>query len=73
MEFLFVKNKGHNPNYTEDAVKYLGEFGQARAGLVCKKNLSKEEKAQFVSLYDWERMTAQDGDIWQKIFEHLDN
>ena len=73
IDFLFVKNKGHNPNYTEDAVKYLGEFGKARAKLARKKNVSKEEKAQFVASYDWERMTAQDDAVWQKIFEHLDN
>ena len=73
IKFLLVENKGHNPNYTEDAVKYLGEFSRARAKLVRKKNLSKEEKARFVASYNWERMTAQDNDVWQKIFEHLDN
>ena len=73
VEFLFVSNKGHNPNFTEDAVKYLGEFGAARAKLARKKNLTKEEKARFVASYDWERMTAQDDSVWQKIFDHLDN
>ena len=73
VKFLLVENKGHNPNYTEDAVKYLGEFSQARAKLVRKKNVSKEEKARFVASYNWERMTAQDNNVWQKIFEHLDN
>ncbi len=73
VDFLFVKNKGHNPNYTEDAVKYLGEFSEARAKFARKKNVSREEKAQFVASYDWERMTAQDDAVWQKIFEHLDN
>ena len=73
VKFLFVQNKGHNPNYTEDAVRYLGEFGKARAKLARKKNASKEEKARFVASYDWERMTAQDESVWQKIFDHLDN
>ena len=66
VEFLFVKNKGHNPNYTEDAVTYLGEFGEARTKLLRKKNVTQEEKAQFVASFDWERMTAQDDDVWQK-------
>ena len=26
IKLLLVSNKGHNPNYTEDAVKYLGEL-----------------------------------------------
>ena len=73
VEFLFVHNKGHNPNYTEDAVRLLGEFSKARAKLTRKKNLSKEEKVRFVASFDWKAMTAQDGDIWQKIFAHLDN
>ena len=73
IDFLLVKNKGHNPNYTEDAVRYLGEFGKARTKLARKNNVTKEEKAQFVASFDWERMTVQDDAVWQKIFEHLDN
>ena len=71
--FLLVTDKGHNPNYTEDAVRLLGEFGKARAKLIRKKNATKEEKEQFVASFDWEAMTAQDEAVWQKIFEHLDN
>ena len=72
VDFLLVENKGHNPNYTQDAVGYLGQFSKARAKLLRKKNLTKEEKARFVASYDWERMTAQDDAVWQKIFGHLD-
>ena len=73
VSFLLVPNKGHNPNYTENAVKLLEEFGKARAKLVRKKKLTKEERSQFIASFDWEAMTAQDDSIWQKIFEHLDN
>lgn len=72
VKFLFVTNKGHNPNYTEEAVKYLDEFGAARAKLARNKNASKEEKAKFVASYDWKRMTEQDEAVWSVIFEHLD-
>ena len=72
VEFLFLKNKGHNPNYTEDAVKLLTEFSKARTKFV-KKQTSKEEKERFVSSFDWGAMTAQDENVWQKIFEHLDD
>lgn len=72
VKFLFVTNKGHNPNYTEEAVKYLDEFGAARAKLARNKNASKEEKAKFVASYDWKKMTEQDEAVWSVIFEHLD-
>ena len=72
VEFLFVNGKGHNPNYTEDAVKYLGEFGKARAKLLKNKNVTRQDKASFVASFDWERMTAQDENVWVTIFEHLD-
>lgn len=72
VKFLFVTNKGHNPNYTEEAVKYLDGFGAARAKLARNKNASKEEKAKFVASYDWKRMTEQDEAVWSVIFEHLD-
>ena len=73
VRFILVNNKGHNPNYTESAVKYLGEFSAARAKLARRKNATKEEKTAFVSSYDWVRMTEQDNAIWEKIFEHLDS
>ena len=72
VKFLFVTNKGHNPNYTEEAVKYLDEFGAARAKFARNKNASKEEKAKFVASYDWKKMTEQDEAVWSVIFEHLD-
>ena len=73
VHFLFVQNKSHNPNYTEDAVKYLDEFGKARAKLVRKKNLTQNDKSTFVSSFDWDKMTVQDENVWNSIFNHLDN
>lgn len=70
---LFVQNKGHNPNYTTDAVKLLGEFSKARAKFAKKKNVTKKQKAQFVASFDWQRMTEQDEAVWKEIFHHLDN
>ena len=72
VKFLFVTEKGHNPNYTKDAVLYLDEFGKARAKLARKKNATAEEKAKFVASYDWNKMTEQDTAVWNAIFEHLD-
>ena len=70
---MLCKNKGHNPNYTEDAVKILGEFGKARAKLARNKKATAEDKATFIASYDWDAMTVQDEAVWQKIFEHLDS
>lgn len=70
---MLVKNKGHNPNYTEDAVRLLGAFGKARAKFAKKKNASPKEKAQFVASFDWNAMTAQDDTVWQAILAHLDD
>lgn len=70
---MLCNNKGHNPNYTDDAVKILGEFGKARAKLARNKKATAEDKALFVASYDWDAMTVQDEVVWQKIFEHLDS
>lgn len=73
VKFLISKNKGHNPNYTEDAAKYVAEFGKKRAKLARRKRLSDEAKYKFVSGFDWDRMTSQDQEVWQVIFDHLES
>lgn len=73
IRFLYVQNKGHNPNYTEDAVKILGAFSSERAKFLKKKNKTKEECEAFVSSFDWEGMTAQDADVWEQILAHLES
>ena len=70
--FLLVKGKGHNPNYTFDAVKYKDAFFKE---LTKKKKLgllnTEEQKAAFRNSYDWRRMTEQDEHVWDVIFEML--
>ncbi len=70
-DFVLEEGKEHNPNYTADAVKYLGEY---MALLKQKKKQLKTDgqKKQFVDGFDWDKMTAQDDAVWQKIFETLD-
>lgn len=72
IEFMLENNKGHNPNYTREAVKYLSEFVNKRNKLKAKKKVSDEDKSKFVSSFDWARMTEQDANVWNKIFEMLD-
>ena len=73
VNIMLCHNKGHNPNYTEEAVKLVDEFGKARAKFAKKKNATREEKAQFVSSFDFDAMTVQDEAVWNEIFKHLDN
>jgi len=73
VEFLLLKGKGHNPNYTASAVNYLNRYVKEKRALIKKGKLTTdEEKKRFVSSYDWNAMTEQDSDVWQKIFETLD-
>ncbi len=68
IEFILEKNKGHNPNYTCDAVKYLAEYSEAAAQAAV---LSPHEKEEFRRFFDWDRMTEQDENIWTKIRDFL--
>ena len=73
VSFLLEKNKGHNPNYTEDAVKRLGEYTALLQKKQKKKELeSDEQRKAFVSSLDWHAITAQDERVWQEIFKTLE-
>ena len=72
VRMMLVQNKGHNPNYTTEAVASLAAFQKAHAKFVKKKNTTKEEKANFVASFDWNEITAQDSAVWKEIFAHLD-
>ena len=71
VRFLLVPNKGHNPNYTEDAVSYLGQYS-ADIAKKAKKLTSEDAKKAYVGSWDWHRMTAQDETVWAEIFKTLD-
>ncbi len=72
VQFMLLGNKGHNPNYTEDAVLYLGEYLKEKKRRLKKKSLaSAEQRAAFVASFDWNRMTAQDEAVWEKILQFL--
>ena len=74
VSFMLEHNKSHNPNYTEDAVRYLGEYLAAKTKLTKQKKLvTEQQKKDFLAGFDWNRMTAQDERVWQAIFDCLDN
>ena len=74
VELVLVKGKGHNPNYTADAVKYKDAFFATLQKKRKKGQLvTIEQKAAFVGGYDWDRMTAQDDSVWIEIFTLLES
>ncbi len=68
IEFILETEKGHNPNYTREAVKYLAEYSEAALHAA---ELSQSEKEEFRNSFDWNKMTEQDELIWEKIREFL--
>ncbi len=74
IEFILEKNKGHNPNFTEEAVKYKDEFFGILTRKTKKKQLeTKEEKENFKKSFDWHKMTEQDEKVWKEILTFLEN
>ena len=74
IRFLLVQNKGHNPNFTEDAVVYKDTFFKEYTKAAKRKHLeTPEQQKAFMARYDWDRMTAQDEAVWQQIIEHLNS
>lgn len=73
VRILLEENKGHNPNYTTDAVAYLGEYTAAMTKGLKEKLLETEaERKAFREKWDWDRMTKQDENVWAEIFKTLD-
>lgn len=68
--FLICDGKGHNPNYTADAVAYMGEiFTAFNAHLGDLPTV--EAKREYLADVDWRRMTAQDAIFWGKVFDFM--
>ncbi len=65
-----VDERGHNPNYTPDAVAYKQTLYAAMKDL--PKTMTEDECEAFRTSFDWDRMTAQDETVWDRVFAHLD-
>ena len=71
--FLTVTGKGHNPNYTEAAVKHKDRLFAALAKKTKQKQMqTDEQKKAFVASWDWNAVTEQDPALWNEIFACLD-
>ena len=72
--FWKVSGKGHNPNYTADAVKYKDDFFKRYQKALKNGALETDrEKEVFAAQFDWNRMTAQDMTVWERIFKVLES
>ncbi|MBR2650356.1 MAG: alpha/beta fold hydrolase [Clostridia bacterium] len=72
ISFMLLHGKGHNPNYTADAVSYLNKFFSELTRRKRNGSLNTEEqRADFVASFDWNRMTEQDSEVWAAVFEAL--
>lgn len=72
VKFILTHKKGHNPNYTQSAVEYMGKFFSDLTKRMKKGELNTEDaKKSFIASYDWNKMTEQDESVWEKIIEHL--
>ncbi len=68
IKFLLEHNKGHNPNYTLNAVSLLKDLTIKTKKA---KNLNEEEKIKFRDSFDFDKMTEQDEDVWKEIEDFL--
>ncbi len=71
---MMVSGKGHNPNYTADAVAHLARYSAELSRLKKQRRgeMSDSERAAFRARFDWAAMTEQDNAVWDVIFETLD-
>lgn len=71
---LLVKNKGHNPNYTERAVSLLAEYGKEKSRFYREHpHATDADKAAFRARFDFHAMTEQDERVWDEILAWLDH
>ena len=72
LSFIIVDKKRHNPNYTEDAVKYMNDTFSAYNSML-KNRLFKtdEERRKWMNEKSLARMTAQDMEIINKIIDFI--
>lgn len=72
VRFVTVEGKFHNPNYTEDAVRYMQTtFGEYNRLVKEKKLKTLREKQEYMDQRDWLRMTEQDPEVWKDLLDNL--
>lgn len=73
IRFILKHARGHNPNYTDDAVRYKRQFFAELKKRINKLRKSPEKLREFTMSYDWYRMNEQDMELWEEIFKSLEH
>ena len=72
IKFIIRNNRKHNPQYTDDAVKYLNDvFNQFYTLINEKKIVTDEDKKNYFKDVSLERLTNQDPEITNAIINFL--
>ena len=73
IEFMLVHGKLHNPNYSESAVAELSKMSKAMTEGMKKKAFETPEAVEaFRTSWDWNKITEQDENLWNKIFDFIE-
>lgn len=71
--FHLVHGKLHNPNYSASAVAELAKMSQAMTEGMKKKAFETPEAVDaFRNSWDWEKITEQDEELWNMIFDFIE-
>ena len=71
-KFIITENKGHNPNYTLDALNYMNEVFDKYNKLIAKKKIKTEaEKIEYFKDTSIDKMTTQDEEIMGQIIKFI--
>ena len=70
---MITDGKGHNPTYTKEAVALKGAMQaeikeHALDGMLENEEFCKE----FLEKHNWDKITEQDTEVWNKIFDFLE-
>lgn len=71
--FHLVHGKLHNPNYSASAVAELNKMSNAMTEGMKKKAFETPEAVdEFRNSWDWEKITEQDEELWNMIFDFIE-
>ena len=72
IRFIEIDKRGHNPNFTEEAVVAKDAFFAEKRVLEKKHKLrTPEEKQALIAKHDFWKMTEQDMTLWNEIFAFI--
>ena len=72
ISFIKTHGKGHHPYYTEAAIAEFDKMMKATKRAVNKKLLkTSDDCIKFRDSLNWEKITEQDEEFWNTVFNHI--